>query len=175
MPISSFAFFVFFFTSWPLLHFCLFLLPSLVSFRFLFAFLLASVAFFLFLFYLLACASRQRLQIRTKWTFALLPWFCALTLQLQPSKSKGTLAQLNFCLFCICIWNEMKSKWKLKSEGSGGSKWRPEAKANKNKNPRLRSSKAGEANETNSKARAPPGLISKVRGVVLTARGKKKK
>jgi len=29
----------------------------------------------------------------------------------------------------------MKSKWKLKSEGSGGSKWRPEAKANKNKNP----------------------------------------
>ena len=162
MPISSFAFFVFFFTSWPLLHFCLFLLPSLVSFRFLFAFLLASVAFFLFLFYLLACASRQRLQIRTKWTFALLPWFCALTLQLQPSKSKGTLAQLNFCL-------------KLKSEGSGGSKWRPEAKANKNKNPRLRSSKAGEANETNSKARAPPGLISKVRGVVLTARGKKKK
>ena len=28
----------------------------------------------------------------------------------------------------------MKSKWKLKSEGSGGSKWRPEAKANKNKN-----------------------------------------
>jgi hypothetical protein len=34
-------------------------------------------------------------------TFALLPWFCALTLLLQPSKSKGTLAQLNFCLFCI--------------------------------------------------------------------------
>jgi hypothetical protein len=46
------------------------------------------------------------------------------------------------------------SKWKLTSDlcfwllqrkgkrGSGGSKWRPEAKANKNKNPRLRCSQA---------------------------------
>ena len=47
--IFTFAFFYSFFTSWPLLHFCLFLFEDL-----------------------LACASRQRLQIRTKWTFVLI-------------------------------------------------------------------------------------------------------
>ena len=35
-----------------------------------------------------------------------------------------------------------KARVKLKSEGSGGSKWRPEAKA-KNKTPRLRVVKSG--------------------------------
>ena len=47
--IFTFAFFYSFFTSWPLLHFCLFLFEDL-----------------------LACASRQRLKIRTKWTFVLI-------------------------------------------------------------------------------------------------------
>jgi hypothetical protein len=53
----------------------------------------AKVAFVFILFYLLACASWQRLQIRTKLSFAsaLLPWFCTLTLLLQPSKSKARL------------------------------------------------------------------------------------
>ena len=64
--------FVFLFTSWPLLHF---------------------VFVFFLLEDLLASASRQRLQIRTKLSFAsaLLPWFCTLTLLLQPSKSKARL------------------------------------------------------------------------------------
>jgi hypothetical protein len=49
------------------------------------------------------------------------------------------------------------------------------AAATKAKGQKGKRGKRGEANETNSKARAPPGLRSKVRGLVLTARGKKKK
>jgi hypothetical protein len=61
--IFTFAFFYSFVTSWPLLHFFYSYLKTSWPLLHLFLFLFED---------LLACASRQRLQIRTKWTFVLI-------------------------------------------------------------------------------------------------------
>ena len=94
-------------TSWPLLHLFLFLFEDLL-------------AAFAFAKWKANGASRQRLKIRTKWTFA--PFALVAAAHLR----------------CGC--NLRKSKGEAqKRRKRGGSKWRPEAKANKNKNPRFHS------------------------------------
>jgi hypothetical protein len=84
---------------------------------------------------------------------------------------------MNFCLgLGLGQLTSEGSKWKLTSDlcfwllqrkgkrGSGGSKWRPEAQANNNKNPRSSQVREGEANVAQKRGKQGHACAAQKRG-----------